>query len=233
MNIIQRHGRNTKGRDFAIGDIHGCFSRLQTFLDGAGFDANADRLFSVGDLVDRGTESPLALDWLAKPWFHAVRGNHEDTAIRYACASPVSIEMYSANGGDWFMDMAPSEQQRFAAIFQQLPLAIEIETSQGAVGIVHADCPTTDWQQFHVLLEKPITEALLTSTQDTCLWSRRRIINMDRSSIDGIRAVVVGHTPLEQPTILGNVYHIDTGGWLDEGRFTLLNLETLSIDAFA
>src|SRR5690606_18249001 len=177
--------------------------------------------------------SPLALDWLAKPWFHAVRGNHEDTAIQYACGNPVSIAMYSANGGDWFMDMAPSEQQRFAAAFQQLPLAIEIETSQGIVGIVHADCPAADWQQFHVLLETSTTEALLASVQQACLWSRRRIIDMDRSSIDGIRAVVVGHTPLEQPTILGNIYHIDTGGWLDEGRFTLLNLETLSIDAFA
>jgi serine/threonine protein phosphatase 1 len=37
---------------------------------------------------------------------------------------------------------------------------------------------------------------------------------------------VVGHTPLRQPAVLGNVYHIDTAGWLD-GYFTLLDLATL------
>jgi len=28
-----------------------------------------DRLFSVGDLVNRGSESEQVLGWLAKPWF--------------------------------------------------------------------------------------------------------------------------------------------------------------------
>lgn len=231
--MIQRYARNKKGRDFAIGDIHGCFSRLQAFLDDAGFDPLADRLFSVGDLVDRGSGSSLALEWLAKPWFHAVRGNHEDTAIRYAHGAPVNIDMYSANGGDWFMALAQDQQQQFAAAFQKMPLAIEVETARGMVGIVHADCPEADWPRFRALLENSAAKDLQASAQETCLWSRRRITDMDRSAVAGIFAVVVGHTPLEQPTILGNVYHIDTGGWLDEGRFTLLNLEMLSIDAFA
>jgi hypothetical protein len=28
---------------------------------------------------------------------------------------------------------------------------------------------------------------------------------------------------------LGNVYHIDTGGWLTTGRFTLLDLASLKV----
>ena len=47
--------------------------------------------------------------------------------------------------------------------------------------------------------------------------------------VSDMRAVVVGHTPLRQPMVLGNVHHIDTGGWMADGNgyFTLLNLATL------
>src|SRR3546814_19392841 len=82
MSRVQRYPRNETGRDFAVGDIHGHFSRLQALLDAVEFDPSKDRLFSVGDLVDRGPECEQALDWLARPWFHAVQGNHEDIAIR-------------------------------------------------------------------------------------------------------------------------------------------------------
>ncbi|WP_183132684.1 metallophosphoesterase, partial [Pseudomonas amygdali] len=53
---IKRFAENTVGRDFAVGDIHGHFTRLQVALDVAGFNPAVDRLFSVGDLVDRGPE---------------------------------------------------------------------------------------------------------------------------------------------------------------------------------
>ncbi|MNP86343.1 hypothetical protein D3C76_1865230 [compost metagenome] len=41
--------------------------------------------------------------------------------------------------------------------------------------------------------------------------------------------MVTGHTPLRQPVVLGNVYHIDTMGWRpqDGGYFTLLDLASL------
>lgn len=33
---------------------------------------------------------------------------------------------------------------------------------------------------------------------------------------------------MQKPAVLGNVYHIDTAGWMpDRGHFTLLNLHTL------
>ena len=63
-----------------------------------------------------------------------------------------------------------------------------------------------------------------------CLWSRQHIMSGDASRVHGISAVVVGHTPLQRPAMLGNVIHIDTGGWLPKGRggyFTLLDLHSL------
>ena len=63
---LPRFARNVGGRDFAVGDIHGCFSHLSRSLEAIGFDAAVDRLFSVGDLVDRGPDGlqrPFADDW--------------------------------------------------------------------------------------------------------------------------------------------------------------------------
>lgn len=98
-NLFQQYPANTVGRDFAVGDIHGCFTALSEALDDLGFNYNTDRLFSVGDLVDRGPESNLATEWLKYPWFHAVRGNHEQMAIDYS-AGIGGESLYIQNGGE-------------------------------------------------------------------------------------------------------------------------------------
>ncbi|WP_437883538.1 hypothetical protein [Pseudomonas sp. LRF_L74] len=58
-------------------------------------------------------------------------------------------------------------------------------------------------------------------------WSRHRIDEQAQTVIPNVHAMVVGHTTVRRPVVLGNVYHIDTGGWLEHGYFTLLNLTTL------
>lgn len=218
---IQRFARNPVGRDFAVGDIHGHFTRLQAALDTEGFDpAKGDRLFSVGDLVDRGPECERAIDWLAEPWFHAVRGNHEDLAIRYSKGNPVDPVIYSRNGGDWFMAMDHIRQKRFGAAFDALPYAIEVETDGGLIGLIHANVPVNDWSG--------LGDALLSRhARDMAMWDRGRIESRDTSGVAGIKAVVVGHTPLRDAVCLGNVFHIDTGGWTANGHFTLLDLSAV------
>ncbi|MNS50794.1 Serine/threonine-protein phosphatase 1 [compost metagenome] len=214
--------RNELGRDFAVGDVHGHFSRLQESLDRLGFDPARDRLFSVGDLVDRGPECEAALEWLARPWFYAVQGNHEDYAIRHVRTGQVDVANWRGYGGGWFLDLPTERQQVFAEAFAQLPIAIEVETSEGLVGLLHADCPVLFWPRLEFALQDRYKR-----TSAACQWSRERLRQMNRTGIQGVRAVVAGHTPVTAPLALGNVYHIDTEGWR-AGYFTFLDLESLS-----
>jgi len=224
MSRFRRIAANSKGRDLAVGDIHGHFQRLQQCLDQAGFDPETDRLISVGDLVDRGPHSAEALAWLAKPWFHAVQGNHESLAITYLYGGRLDLEMYRAAGGGWFLDLPRHEQEVFVEQFLQLPIALEVQTSAGLVGVLHADSPFNDWAALR--------ESLLfdddARVREVCQWSRRRLKDGDTEPVAGLRALLVGHTPVLQAKRLGNVWHLDTGGWAS-GHFTLLDLASLTV----
>ncbi|WP_327437871.1 metallophosphoesterase [Pseudomonas donghuensis] len=224
MRRIERFTANQRGRDIAVGDIHGHFSRLQERLTAIGFDPAVDRLFSVGDLVDRGPECPQALDWLDKPWFHAVQGNHEALAITHVDGGMLDYGQYRAAGGGWFLALNADEQARFAQRFRRLPLALEVETADGLIGLLHADCPFRHWAQLRELLAStPPSEV-----QEVCQWSRQRLYSGDATPVEGLRALIVGHTPQREVRVLGNIWHIDTGGWAS-GQFSLLDLGSLSL----
>lgn len=64
---------------YAIGDIQGCFTALQQLLRTVGFDAAHDRVWLVGDLVNRGAESLAALRWAREMGDRLVMvlGNHD------------------------------------------------------------------------------------------------------------------------------------------------------------
>lgn len=227
--LVRRFSRNTAGRDLIVGDVHGCFTKLRAALAALGFDPDAgDRLFSVGDLVDRGPESADVLWWLDQPWFAAVAGNHEDMAVGF-CSGIVPRDLYAMNGGAWLIAMTPPERLPFVDAMAALPLAIELETAAGLVCLVHADCPRPTWAGFRASLEVAGPEAEHLAAM--ACWSRDRISTGDPSGVPDVRAVVVGHTPVERPVELGNVLHIDTGAWLQGGlsprAFTILDAATL------
>lgn len=229
MSKFEHFDANAVGRDFAVGDIHGHFTRLQSTLDAVDFDPTVDRLFSVGDLVDRGPQSPLALEWLANPWFFAIQGNHEALAISHVQGEPLDYRMYRASGGGWFLDLTPDLQAQFAACFAQLPIALQVDTAQGLIGLVHADCPLPAWHLLRATLQGHLPAQ--PRTELSCQWSRERLKMRDYSGIPDLRALIVGHTPVPRPQVLGNVLHIDTGGWRDAGSgyFTLVELATLQM----
>lgn len=230
MGLVHRFERNTKGRDFVIGDIHGCFTKAFDAIKEIGFNPDVDRMFSVGDLVDRGPESERALD--LPEWLYPVSGNHEKMAIDYAEGIGES-SWYIANGGAWNVSNPKSAQEEYRNAFLSLPIAIEVETSSGLVGIVHANVPYSNWQLFTNALEGGESDSERDHVVVMAQWDRSRAEGLCTDNVKGVRAVVVGHTPMHEPQTIGNVIHIDTGGWLKEsqgyGKFTILDLETLEV----
>ena len=69
-------------RTLLVGDIHGCYEELQELLVAARIQAS-DRIISVGDLADRGPESPQVLEFfLERPNSQVIMGNHEWKHVR-------------------------------------------------------------------------------------------------------------------------------------------------------
>lgn len=220
---VKRFGPNvTGGRDLVVGDVHGHYTRLMKTLELAEFDPQKDRLFSVGDLVDRGPESRECLEMP----IHAVRGNHEDMMEGFAYGL-YPAQWYYENGGAWMIGKTQPERIEMADLVEDMPYVIEVETRHGRVGIIHADTIGNDWDVTVKAFETTMDAKELRKLKLHCLWSLRRVDHQDRTPVKGVEAVVVGHYVQPAPLVLGNTYHIDTGGWTRTGYFTLFDLDTL------
>lgn len=68
---------------WAIGDLQGCYSAFRRLLDDIGFDPAGDKLWLVGDLVNRGEDSLATLEYIysIRDSVEVVLGNHDISLI--------------------------------------------------------------------------------------------------------------------------------------------------------
>lgn len=154
---VTHHAVNTQGRDFIVGDLHGCRSMLDTLLEHVGFDGVKDRLFSVGDLVDRGPRSIECLDLLQEPWFYPVLGNHDAMLMAWILKDDQDERAneygggFVLNGGLKWANSLGSWANEFLPLLQAMPLVHVIGKDAGAndrFHVAHAELRMPDGRGF-------------------------------------------------------------------------------------
>ena len=199
--------KNTKGKDFVVGDIHGHVTKLLKQLDDIGFNKQTDRVICVGDLIDRGSESKEALALLDEPWFFAVLGNHEYLMVSGMKYKNSRERMtWLKHGGDWIMQTGADEWPQWFAQIEAMPVAIEVENADGVrYGIVHADFPAEHWDEFETFDQDQLYR---------CIWSRSHFNGRSEHKVKGIDYLFHGHCVSDGELKLGNRFYIEPGVFL-------------------
>ncbi|WP_058144255.1 metallophosphoesterase [Pseudomonas aeruginosa] len=236
-HYVQRIPLTRGGRVFCIGDVHGAFDLVLEGMRAVRFDPQVDLLISVGDLIDRGRGSHRVAKFLRQKYVLAVLGNHEAMLIDlYAKGEPPAEALAWAarhNGFRWWLDASSETRREVLEELRKLPIALEVGTTRGTVGIVHADVPPgMCWQEFVAKLEAGDGGAI-----HSALWGEERIKQNDESGVNGVGRVFVGHRIQWQGMRrLGNVFAIDTGATFAEiapddsrgGHLTFVNVALAS-----
>lgn len=152
MRII-RNDNNIKGRDFIVGDLHGYTDSLEILMRHVDFNYDVDRLFSVGDLVDRGPNSEKALELLRNPWFYPVMGNH-DKMLMCFIEKHLAVDLrtidyrtrlyasaFSSNGGERWLGQHLSDHEQLSEwhrLLEGIPL-VRCVSDSCPFNIVHAE----------------------------------------------------------------------------------------------
>jgi len=218
MNMVKRLTKNNHGRDFIIGDLHGCFKQFQEALRAVNFDKSKDRCFSVGDLIDRGPDSEDCLSLLLEPWFYAAKGNHEEI-LEIIVNGNGDWNWWDANGGGWSRDIASSLLKYYAELAAGLPLVIVVGSGADRFNILHAEYYGSD--------AGIDSECFSDGDKLALLWGRE-IIQGNIKPDDNLSLTYVGHTPMPESRRIGPFYYIDTGAFLKElklrdyGKLTLI-----------
>lgn len=200
---------NEKGRDLFTGDIHGHFGMLDNALKAVSFNPEKDRLFCVGDLVNKGKQNERALYYLDQPWFYATCGNHEQMLIDLY-RGKIDEDFLSKRGGDWFINLNREEQELWVEKLKDLPVAIMIDRPRGkpSVGMLHSEVPPqlSSWNELVDNLENGKDEYFFHSV----IQGRQRFNQGKRGVIEGVSHIFSGHTPVEDPIWMDNHFLIDT-----------------------
>ncbi|WP_114418017.1 metallophosphoesterase [Marinospirillum perlucidum] len=224
---------NCKGRDFAVGDLHGRFSEFQEALRLVDFDPSRDRVISCGDFIDRGPDSLALGALLEEPWFFSVRGNHEqlfldgfsgfvDLAEDENPSTQEAKDYIQGAGGYWVRKAPEKELYRLRDRLRQLPWIIEVTHQGQRFVIAHADLPgghrlaQTDYSQAASLLADPEKKEHERSWMTWAIY-KAALVSTDTLShrIGGVDYALFGHTPATRMTALGAFHRFENRVYID------------------
>ncbi|MGW5694145.1 polynucleotide kinase-phosphatase [Streptomyces asiaticus] len=229
--------RHLSGPFDIIGDIHGCRSELETLLGKLGYALRRDDLgrpvdaghpegrtaVFVGDLVDRGPDSPgvlrLVMGMVASGAALCVPGNHENKLARYLKGRKVRV----THGLAETVEQLDREHRADPAFVDRVRDFIESLVSHyvldgGSLVVCHAGLPekyhgrTSGRVRSHALYGETTGETDEFGLPVRYPWAE---------DYRGRAAVVYGHTPTPRASWLNNTICLDTG-CVFGGRMTAL-----------
>lgn len=255
---LQKLANNNAGNDYVIGDLHGCIDLLERLLLEVNFNKNTDRLFSVGDLIDRGPASLACINLLTEPWFYAVQGNHENMMLAYFQENLIAGQLpywdsledsdFFYNGGEWVKDYFQADQQCMTAEFnhvlalaRDLPTVIIVGEGNQRFHVIHAELtrPKRNPTSPQVWLDHDIDQWFINETvsadiETRLLWSRTLMsreddIQFNRKQQVGLSTTFCGHTFARKPRQVLSHVCIDTGAYLSINCDNLYGLTLFDI----
>lgn len=228
---VMQHAVNLRGRDFVIGDLHGCLEPLWRLLRHVQFDPSADRVWSVGDLTDRGPDSWGCLRLLRQPWFKSVLGNHDALLLNHL-KNPVQVKPHDES---WLASISPSLSGRQAFAHAWIPLLEALP----AVNVVGANTPER-FQVVHAELLNdgpPVTETMIDTWSFTdrtrtlerathgrallAQWKKEQPVR--RAHDPTMSPIFCGHTIVPHACWLARQVYLDMGAFLGVGSEMFLD----------
>lgn len=201
-----------------MSDIHGRYDKFTQMLRHINF-SKIDKLYILGDVIDRGEEPILLLnEIMEKDNIHLLMGNHEYMMIN-ALMHNVYIDTWVYNGGyttlDKFLELNEKDKQDILEYLYHLPVIIPSLTVNGQCFYLSHSAPP------NIKLEK--TEYMYTlkeSLLDSALWERVDLnVHLPLfSTLYPERILLSGHTivshysdsPLEN-----HIFHSKDGIFID------------------
>lgn len=217
INKVKYFEHNSLGRDFIVGDIHGCLTDFYALMKGIDFEHSRDRMFSVGDLVDRGPDSENCLNLMYNKWFFNVHSNHEDMMVQAIVNKDEnSFNDWIYNGGSWYWSSDKEELKHHCNyIVENVPHVIVIgKDSDKRINIVHAELFS------NYLTGEKTTDADIDTwnffdfDHTNMIWGRKIAENRNLYSgleNPGLSTTYCGHTVVTEPFEVLNHRFIDTG----------------------
>lgn len=241
MTKIMEVRSNLIGTDYFVGDIHGCFEQLERGMELVEFNPAKDRLFIVGDLVDRGPQSYRVAEFLSRKYVYAIQGNHDCSTYWYARNVNMHFHEHDKdtrishdNGGQWVLSASRQALEDFMEAVKYLPMAIEYQDKEGKplLGLIHGEISMgSSWTELtHILSELPWDHvmSLVLEQEDILyksLYGRTKIRAhladpkgaIERFYTEGIPFVACGHTIV--PQVAGEPFAVANNRYIDHGLY--------------
>lgn len=225
---------STKGRTFAIGDIHGCYDELRVLLN-AIHPATNDTLIFLGDYIDRGANSKAVLDTIidlkSQCNVIALIGNHESMMRdAFLLTNEKSRKNWALN---WIRNGAESTLSSYLADISVLDFQ-DIDSAAIPASITNhlsfiQSMPSyyeTDTHIFVHATPRP-DEDIKTQCDSDLLWRRagKTDKQFNYNHISG-KTIISGHTAQESglPISLSDKNIIIDSGCVWTGWLTAMNI---------